>query len=66
VELKLNLLDAPRDVRRERVMRRNVEKGPTFSMVVPAPFFEMASDVWEEPDELEISANRIERFPTEG
>ena len=24
------------------------EQGPTFSMVVPAPFFEMASDAWEE------------------
>lgn len=66
VELKLYLLDASRDVRRERVMRRNVEKGPTFSMVVPAPFFEMASDVWEEPDELEITEHRIERISTEG
>lgn len=65
VELVLYLLDASRDVRRERVMRRNVEKGPTFSMVVPAPFFEMASDAWEEPDELEIAENRIERVSTE-
>lgn len=59
-------LDASRDVRRKRVMRRNVEKGPTFSMVVPAEFFEMASDVWEEPDEFEIAENRIERISTEG
>lgn len=65
VELAVSLLDASRDVRRERVMRRNVEKGPTFSMVVPAPFFELASDVWEDPDEFEISENRIERISTE-
>lgn len=65
VELAMFLLDASREVRRERVMRRNVEKGPTFSMVVPAPFFEMASDVWEEPDELEVAENRIERVSTE-
>jgi hypothetical protein len=66
VELALYLLVASREVRRERVMRRNVEKGPTFSMVVPAPFFEMASDVWEEPDELEITEHRIKTISTEG
>jgi predicted kinase len=66
VELALYLLVASREVRRERVMRRNVEKGPTFSMVVPAPIFEMASDAWEEPHELEIAEHRIERISTEG
>lgn len=65
VELKVYLLEASRDVRRERVMRRNVEKGPTFSMVVPAPFFEIASDIWEEPDEQEIAEKHIERISTE-
>lgn len=65
VDLTVYLLQASREVRRERVMRRNVEMGPTFSMVVPTPFFEMASDVWEEPDEVEIAQNRIERISTE-
>ena len=65
VELAVYLLAASRDVRRERVVRRNVERGPTFSMVVPAPFFEMASDAWEEPDELEIAEHHIERISTE-
>lgn len=63
-DLKVYLLQASREVRRERVMRRNVEMGPTFSMVVPAPFFELASDVWEEPDQVEIAENRIERIST--
>jgi predicted kinase len=66
MELAVYLLDASRDVRRERVMRRNIEKGPTFSVVVPAPFFEMASDIWEEPDEFEIMENRIQRISTQG
>lgn len=35
VELTVYMLDAPKDVRHARVMRRNVEKGATFSMVVP-------------------------------
>lgn len=65
VDLKIYLLQAPRDVRRERVMRRNVEQGPTFSMVVPAPFFEMASDVWEEPDEIEIAEHQIDIISSE-
>lgn len=64
VDLKVHLLLASREVRRERVMRRNVEQGPTFSMVVPAPFFEMASDIWEEPDEVEVAEHRIERVST--
>jgi predicted kinase len=51
--LSVHALDAPRDVRRERVERRNREQGPTFSMLVPPDFFERASDFWEplEPDE---------------
>ncbi len=65
VDLTVYLLLASREIRRDRVMRRNVEKGPTFSMVVPAPFFEMASDTWEEPDEAEIEENRIEVVSTE-
>jgi len=65
VELAPYLLVASREVRRERVMRRNIEKGPTFSMVVPAPIFEMASDAWEEPDEIEMAEHGIERISTE-
>jgi predicted kinase len=65
VDLTVYLLLASRELRRDRVMRRNVEKGPTFSMVVPAPFFEMASDTWEEPDDVEIEQHRIEVVSTE-
>jgi predicted kinase len=65
VDVIVYLLQASREVRRDRVMRRNTEMGPTFSMVVPAAVFEMASDVWEEPDEVEIVENRIERISTE-
>lgn len=50
----VHVVDAPRDVRREWVARRNVERGPTFSMVVPPEVFELASDLWAPPDEDEI------------
>jgi len=59
-ELQVHVLEAPRELRRARVARRNAEKGPTFSMVVPEAFFEMASDMWEDPDDIEIQENRIE------
>lgn len=45
--LAIHVLDAPRDVRRERVMQRNAAQGETFSMVVPLEFFELASDLWQ-------------------
>jgi predicted kinase len=54
VDLQVHVLDAPRELRRERVKRRNTEKGETFSMVVPDQVFEMASDLWEAPDDAEL------------
>lgn len=52
-EMVVHVLDAPLDVRRERVRCRNDEKGATFAMVVPDPVFELASKLWEPPDEIE-------------
>ena len=49
IAFTVHVLDAPREVRRERVERRNRERGPTFSMVVPPDVFELASDLWEPP-----------------
>lgn len=43
----VHVLDAAREVRRERVERRNRERGDTFSMHVPLEVFELASDLWE-------------------
>ena len=63
-ELKVHVLDAPRQVRLERVRRRNIEKGSTFSMVVPEHVFETASSMWEAPDEVECSNFAIEFVST--
>lgn len=62
-ELVIHVIDAPRDVRRARVMRRNEERGETFAMEVPLPFFELASDRWQPLDEAEC-AGRIVHFTT--
>ncbi|MCM2256373.1 MAG: ATP-binding protein [Vicinamibacteria bacterium] len=53
IELTLIVVDAPRDLRRQRVMERNHEQGSTFSVVVPLEFFERASDLWEPPGDDE-------------
>lgn len=56
----LSFLDQPRDIRRQRVRLINNEKGSTFSMVVPDHVFEVASDMWEAPDDIEQSEIAIE------
>lgn len=61
----LHVLDAPLEIRRARVQRRNEERGPTFSMVVPDHVFEMASKLWESPDEFECEEFEVS-FVTEG
>jgi predicted kinase len=59
-ELAVHVLDAPLEVRRERVRRRNAEKGSTFAMVVPDHVFDMASKLWEAPDDVECSEYPVE------
>lgn len=63
-ELTVYELNASRDVRRDRVQRRNMEKGSTFSMVVPEHVFELASDMWEAPDDVERSEYHIQYVST--
>lgn len=57
--LVIHVLDAPHEVRRERVQRRNIERGATFAMVVPEHVFEIANNLWEMPDEMECSEFEI-------
>jgi predicted kinase/uncharacterized glyoxalase superfamily protein PhnB len=63
--LVVHVLDAPRDVRRERVMRRNLVQGETFSMVVPPEFFELASDLWESLPPAECEGRDVRQLFTE-
>ncbi|MFP2932812.1 AAA family ATPase [Pyxidicoccus sp. 3LG] len=63
--LTIYALEASRETRRQRVQRRNREKGETFSMEVPLDFFEMASDRWEPLDEVECSGRDVRFISTE-
>jgi predicted kinase len=58
-DLTIYLLDAPREVRRERVLWRNREKGETFSMEVPPHVFDLASDGWEPLSEVELEGRDV-------
>lgn len=58
LRLLVYLVDAPRDVRRERVLQRNKTPGP-FTQIVPLEFFERASDLWQPPSDSEHAARGI-------
>ncbi|WP_437486768.1 ATP-binding protein [Sorangium sp. So ce1014] len=62
--MTIHVLDAPRDLRRERVQRRNQQKGDTFSMVVPPDFFEFASDMWQPLDDTECDGRDVRILST--
>lgn len=59
--LTIYLVDAPRELRRQRVTERNLQRGTTFSMHVPEEIFELASDLWQPLDDAE-RAGRDVRF----
>lgn len=64
-DLKIYVLDADRQLRRERVEQRNRARGPTFSMVVPPHFFDLASDMWEPPDAAECRTRDVRFIRTD-
>lgn len=51
--LEVRVLDAPRELRWERVAHRNQNRGSTFQMEVPAEIFALADGAWQPPDDAE-------------
>lgn len=64
--LLVHALDAPREVRRERVRTRNRERGATHSMDVSDAVFERASDIWEPLDDAECARREVRFVDTSG
>lgn len=58
-DLRIYSFDAPRDVRRARVVKRNNEKGATFAMEVPMEIFELASDLWQPLQDDELAGREV-------
>lgn len=63
--LNIYVVEASREVRRERVQSRNSVKGDTFSMEVPDHIFELASDMWEPISESECSGHSVTFISTD-
>ncbi|MCB9567033.1 MAG: ATP-binding protein [Myxococcales bacterium] len=57
--LTIHVIDAPRALRRARVLGRNEAQGATFSMIVPPAVFELASDLWEPLDDDERRGREV-------
>jgi len=63
--LKVHLLDADVDTRRQRVRLRNETGSGTYRMVVSDEIFELANHAWEPPDAAEREARNIEYHVTD-
>jgi predicted kinase len=63
--LKVHVLDADVETRRQRVRLRNETGSGTYRMVVPDEIFELANRAWEAPDAAECEARDIHRVLTD-
>lgn len=59
MEVKMHFLDIPQTVRRERVLKRNLEKGETFQFEVSEDDFQFMEGWFEKPTEEELENGRI-------
>lgn len=59
VDLRIWILDAPVEERRERVQLRNAARGETWSVDITEAMFERANRWWEPPDEAECATRDV-------
>lgn len=59
LELRLHFLNIPKNVRKERVIKRNTEKGTTFEFEVSDENFEFMETWFETPTEKELENSII-------
>ena len=54
LSVKLHYLDAPADIRWERVQARNVAQGQNFRFEIPRERFDYTESIWQPPSEAEL------------
>lgn len=64
LKLALHVVEAPADVRWQRVAARNRERGATFALEVTRGMFDFVEGMWEPPDDEELQAHAGERIDT--
>lgn len=62
--MKIYVLDASQEVRKERVQQRNFTRGETYSMEVSDQIFDMVNTMWESIDETECRNYELELILT--
>jgi predicted kinase len=56
---QLHFVNAPLDVRRQRVLQRNIDKGDTYSFEVTAPMFDFMEREFEPPTAQELASATV-------
>ena len=62
--MRVYLIDAPLNQRRQRVRERNTQKSGTYKMEVSDEIFDLANSFWQEPTEIEYRERNIEIVST--
>lgn len=62
LRLQLHVVDAPAELRWQRVQQRNQQRGDTFALEVTREMFDFVEGMWEPPDEAELRAHEGERL----
>ena len=60
-DCQLHVLEAPRELRWQRVEQRNRERGDTYSLEVTRDMFDFVETMWEPPDEAECTERNVGR-----
>jgi predicted kinase len=59
-DLKVHVLEVPKEVRYQRVQKRNVDQTRAHRMQVSDEIFEIANNAWQAPDAIECRERGIE------
>lgn len=62
--MQVYLIEAPIEIRRQRVLERNTMKTDTYKMEVSDEIFILANSLWQKPTEIEIKERDIEIIST--
>lgn len=65
-KLSVYVVDAPEEIRRQRVRERNRRQAGTFKMAVSDEIFDIANRAWEAPDQAECEERQIRMVHTQG
>lgn len=60
IQAKLHFITAPLELRKQRVLKRNLEQGETFSLQVTPAMFDVMEGIYQAPDAAELAISSQE------